>query len=145
MSARPVREGLFVTDSISGEVFLVGSECRECGGLAFPASDHCPYCGSSSAGVTRLPRRGVVELCTWVHRPSAGYTGPLPYGLGVIRLSDDLKVIAPIQSAAILPPGTPVECAIWEVGTSEDGSALVSYCFRPCALGEGEPRPRKDG
>ncbi|GIW43367.1 MAG: hypothetical protein KatS3mg077_0649 [Candidatus Binatia bacterium] len=139
MRVRPVREGLFVTDSSSGEVCLLGSECRECATLAFPASDYCPYCGGFSTRVTRLPRQGVVELCTVVQRPSAGYAGPLPYALAVVRLCEDLKIIAPIATGQMVPPGTRVECALQEVGKGDDGAILASYCFRACAGEEKQP------
>ncbi|MCX8072906.1 MAG: OB-fold domain-containing protein [Candidatus Binatia bacterium] len=130
MAAKPVREGLFDVDPASGCVSLLGSECNDCTRLAFPATDSCPYCGAESVKVVRLPSRGEVELCTVIRKAPPGYNGPVPYGLAVVRLMEDLLVIAPVETEHVLERGTPLVCALREVGCDEQGAPLFAYCFR---------------
>lgn len=131
MRAKPVREGLFVSNAETGAVSLLGSQCSQCSHVAFPSSTVCPYCGSDSPRLIPLPETGRIELCTLVRKPSAGYRGPVPYGLAVIRLLDDLLIVAPVETNQVLTPGTPVRCGIWEVGEDDEGNRLLAYCFRP--------------
>lgn len=77
---------------------LIGSECRACGVVAFPAQSSCAACTSSDVTERRLARRGT--LWTWTIQcfppkspPYVGHPdGFEPYGVGYVELAGEVRV-----------------------------------------------------
>ena len=77
---------------------LIGSECRACGVVAFPAQNSCAACASSDVTERRLARRGT--LWTWTIQcfppKSPPYVGDPdgfePYGVGYVELAGEVRV-----------------------------------------------------
>jgi uncharacterized OB-fold protein len=101
IAAEPVAAGLFTWPA--EEPQLIGSRCRECGVISFPAQPSCPACTSVAVGGHLLGRTGT--LYTWTvqgFRPKPPYAGPEefePYGVGYVELPGELRVEARLTTA----------------------------------------------
>lgn len=134
----PIAEGLFTWPS--NDPRLLGSKCKNCGVVLFPAQSSCPACCTEDSDVIELERRGKVWTFTiqnfLPNRPP--YEGPetpetfKPYGVGYIELADQTRVEARIQTDDIskLHIGQDVELVV-EKYIERDGKDIISYFFKP--------------
>jgi uncharacterized OB-fold protein len=90
----PIAPGLFELDD---ELVLLGTRCRRCATVAFPAQDSCPRCTAQEMADHRLATTGT--LWTWTtqgFRPkSPPYSGPeafTPYAVGYVELGGEIRV-----------------------------------------------------
>jgi uncharacterized OB-fold protein len=112
---------------------LIGSECRACGVVAFPAQSSCAACTSSDVTERRLARRGT--LWTWTIQcfppkspPYAGDPDEFePYGVGYVELAGELRVEARLTEAdpERLRIGMPMELVL------APAPGGVTYAFKP--------------
>jgi uncharacterized OB-fold protein len=112
---------------------LIGSECRACGVVAFPAQGSCAACTSSDVTERRLARRGT--LWTWTVQcfppkspPYAGDPGGFePYGVGYVELPGEVRVEARLTEAdpERLRIGMPMELVLISIPGGE------TYAFAP--------------
>ena len=76
MAQVPMADGVFTFPA--DEPQLIGSRCRECAIVTFPAQDSCPRCASTDMEQRLLPRRG--RLWAWTTQdfppPAPPYSGP---------------------------------------------------------------------
>lgn len=129
MPAKPVADGLFTWPA--DEPRLIGSRCRDCGVVTFPAQRSCPACASLAVEKRLLKRTGA--LYTWTvqgFRPKPPYTGPAefePYGVGYVELPGEVRVETRLTVADPdrLRIGMPVELVIVPFGDK------VTYAFAP--------------
>jgi uncharacterized OB-fold protein len=130
---KPVHEGLFGEDERGP--YLIGGRCRGCGRLQFPAAPTCPACGGDALETVRLSDHGTLWGWTAVTAPPPGYVGAVPFGFGVVALSDGLRVITRIEEAdpGSLEFGMPMQLALIELGPDDDGEMLTTYSFSPGA------------
>ena len=138
MAQVPVADGIFTWPS--DEPQLIGSCCRECGIITFPAQDSCPRCASTEMTEQLLARRGRLWAWTTQHfpPPSPPYTGPagkdfVPFGVGYIELPDEVKVEARLAEADPdkLSPGIDMELVLVPFRTDDEGNEVVTFAFRP--------------
>ena len=133
MSARPVADGLFTWPAAQPQ--LIGSRCRACGVVTFPAQSSCPACTSVDVEERLLGRTGT--LYTWTvqgFRPKPPYAGPEefePYGVGYVELPGEVRVEARLTVADPdeLRIGMPVELVIVPFGET------LTYAFAPMEAG----------
>ncbi len=132
----PVREGLF---ELAGgdEIRLCASECNHCDRAFFPRAGLCPYCGETDVEPVLLDSQAAVIFSTVVSTPPPGFTGPVPFGLAVVRYGSGLELIAPLLCTSPLAKGAPVRSVAWVVGTSDHGAEIVTYAFRPLEVASG--------
>jgi uncharacterized OB-fold protein len=111
-------------------VTLLGGWSATSGLRHFPRSPVCPFTGADDVEPLDLPRAGTVWLHTTVNVPPPGYTGPVPYGLGIVELEGTplLRVVTRLAGDD-LRRGTPVELAAEEV-PGPDGEPAVTWVFR---------------
>jgi uncharacterized protein len=129
MPAPPVAEGLFTWPSDRPQ--LIGSRCRACGVVTFPARQSCGACTSADVDEQLLGRTGT--LYTWTvqgFRPKAPYAGPAefePYAVGYVELPGEVRVEARLTEADPdrLRIGMPVELVVVPFGDK------VTYAFAP--------------
>jgi uncharacterized OB-fold protein len=101
MAAPPIIDGLFELDD-RGELTLLGGRSPSSGHAHFPRRTVCPFTGADDVVPVELPRTGRLLWWTTVQVAPPGYTGPVPYGLGVVALdpvpdvSSELRVIGRI-------------------------------------------------
>ena len=95
--AEPIVEGLFRIDA-DGAV-LIGGRSASSGLEHFPRKPVCPYTGADDVETVDLPRTGSLWYCTEVNVAPPGYTGALPYGLGIVELGG-LRVVGRVLGDA---------------------------------------------
>jgi uncharacterized OB-fold protein len=129
MPVPPVAAGLFTWPADAPR--LIGSRCRDCGVVTFPAQRSCPHCTSVDVEERLLGREGT--LYTWTvqgFRPKPPYAGPEdfePYGVGYVELPEEVRVEArlTVADADRLRIGMRVELVIVPFGDR------VTYAFAP--------------
>ena len=140
MAQVPVADGVFTFPA--DEPQLIGSRCRECAIVTFPAQDSCPRCASTEMARHLLARRGRLWAWTTQHfpPPSPPYAGPsgpdfVPFGVGYVELPGEVKVETRLTSAdpAVLTPGMDMELVLVPFRTDADGTEVVTFAFRPVA------------
>jgi uncharacterized OB-fold protein len=108
---------------------LLGTSCRACGRLSFPAAKWCPHCRSPELESRWLSTTGRIFSYTIVRIPVPGYTGPVPYGLGIVDLPDGIRVNSVLVAERLesLSVGARVRFCLLDVGTAEQ--PLLSYGY----------------
>lgn len=131
----PIAAGLFVETADGPR--LVGSRCRGCGTVTFPAQDSCARCAQADSEEYLLAPRG--ELFTWTvqrFRPKTPpYTGPEefePYGVGYVELPGECRVESILTTAdpEELRIGGEMELTLIPT-TGPDGAAARTFAFAP--------------
>ena len=112
-------------------VTLVGGWSATSGRRHFPRFPVCPFTGADDVTSVDLPRTGTVWLHTTVHLAPPGYSGPVPYGLGIVELDGEpmLRVVTRLRGEGIAP-GTRVHLDGEEL-PDPDGQTVLTWVFRP--------------
>ncbi len=128
---RPVTDGLFV-ETVDGARLRAG-RCAACGELHFPAGSTCPYCAAPNCVEVCVGPAARLRLFTTVRSAPPGYRGSVPYGFGVVELSEGLCIITRLTEvrAEYLRPGLPMRLVVERLHTDDDGRDVLSYAFRP--------------
>jgi uncharacterized OB-fold protein len=140
MARVPVAEGIFTWPS--DEPRLIGSRCRACAIVTFPAQRSCPRCASTEMDEQLLSRRG--RLWAWTTQqfppPAPPYAGPTgadfaPFGIGYVELPGEVKVETRLTTADpdALAPGMEMELVLVPFRTDDEGNEVVTFAFRPVA------------
>ena len=138
MTQVPVAEGIFTFPSDAPQ--LIGSRCRACAIVTFPAQDSCPRCAATEMEAHKLARRG--RLWAWTTQafppPSPPYSGPagsafVPFGVGYVELAGEVKVETRLTESdpSALEIGMEMELTLVPFRTDEDGNEVVTFAFRP--------------
>lgn len=136
MPPTAITQGLFTTGD---QPHLIGATCGTCGEQHFPATDGCPYCGSEAVTTGELPTTGRLWAWTAVNAPPPGYTGPVPYGFGVVELGGCLRVVTRLTESdpSALTFGQPVRLVLVDIasadGSHEPQDAVLTWAFEPTA------------
>jgi uncharacterized protein len=109
---------------------LLGGWSPSSGLRHFPPAPVCPFTGADDVEPVDLPRTGTVWLHTTVSVPPPGYTGPVPYGLGIVELDGPplLRVVTRLAGTD-LARGTPVRLEGEEL-PGPDGEPVLTWVFR---------------
>lgn len=131
----PVREGLFTTGDPPR---LVTGVCARCGRHHFPKGDVCPYCTADDIRRHDLEGPGALWSWTAVTAPPPGYRGEVPFGFGVVELTEGLRVVTRLTEAdpARLRAGQPMKLVLTPLHVDDEGRAVLTYAFEP---GQGAP------
>lgn len=136
MKQTPVLEGAFVSDP---EPALVGSRCRSCETVAFPASFTCPNprCSRKDVVATPLSRTGRLASWTTVHfPPPPPFVAPDPFvPITVVEVefaSEGIQVVGPLAGASAegLRMGMVMETVV-EPYYADDSGEVIGWKFRP--------------
>ena len=125
-----IQPGLFsAADQPGQEIRLLGSRCRDCGRLEFPATPACVSCGGSATS-EELPVDAVLAGFSSVQYAPPGARIPVPYHVGVARFGDDLCVMGLLDAAdpAGLDPALGQSLRTVAVAVDEE---TLTYGFRP--------------
>jgi uncharacterized OB-fold protein len=128
MTRVPFKEGLF--EEGDGGPRLIGSRCRACGQVLFPAKPVCLNCNSADIETIHLGRDGSLYAYTTVYLPSEHF--PPPYAVGWIELPEGMRVFSQVRGWQETPLkiGMPMRMSIetlWQDGDNE----VTGYVFRP--------------
>ncbi|MFM1813491.1 MAG: hypothetical protein RLZ98_186 [Pseudomonadota bacterium] len=110
--------------------FMFGGICTNCRSVVFPKPGICPSCWSTKIEKVQLPRTGTLYSFTVVHVARKGWR--VPYVIAYIDLEEGVRVSAPIACDPSSPPpiGCTVELDVKEIYRQEDGTPVLSHCFR---------------
>ena len=143
MKQTPVLEGAFVSDP---EPALVGSRCRTCDTVAFPASFTCPNprCSRKDVVDTPISRTGRLASWTTVHfPPPPPFVAPDPFvPITVVEVefaSEGIQVVGPLAGASAegLRMGMAMETVV-EPYYTDDSGEVIGWKFRPTEEDAGE-------
>jgi uncharacterized OB-fold protein len=135
-ATRPLSDNLFRERS-DGSIVLVGGYSPSSGRTHFPRLAACPYTGADDVEEVELPTAGTLWGWTAVTARPPGYDGPLPFGFGVVELSDGLRVITRLTVADPhdLAFGQPMHLVTDALHADDDGTTVITYAFAPGAPG----------
>jgi hypothetical protein len=133
----PVIEGLF-TETVDG-ARLLGSRCVTCEVPYFPKSPLChnPDCTESKMEDASFGPHGTIwssSVQNYPPPPPPPDDEPhAPYALGVVDLSDGLRVVGrmAVQDPKSVKVGGKVELVIEPLCAEEDGTQVTTWMFRP--------------
>ena len=98
---RPIADGLFELDD-DGTVTLIGGYSPTSEKYHVPLLDTCPYTGARDVQRVPLSRDATLWAWTAVTAAPPGYSGPVPYGFGVVELvAERLRVITRLGDADV--------------------------------------------
>jgi uncharacterized protein len=125
-----VRPGLF-TDGATPT--LLGSRCAACGAHHFPRHDTCPYCSVEDPAAMELTGPGTLWAWTAITAAPPGYTGEIPYGVGIVELPEGIRIIGRLTESdpAALVFGQAMELRVVPLHADADGNEVVTYAFSP--------------
>jgi uncharacterized OB-fold protein len=129
MNARAITDGLFELGD-DGSITLVGGYSPSSRRYHFPRLDTCPYTGAADVETVELSRDATLWLWTAVTAAPPGYAGPVPYGFGVVELTQErLRVITRLTEPdpAQLSLGQPMRL-VAETLPGADGD-VVTWAF----------------
>lgn len=124
-----VHPDLFTTDPPQ----LLGGQCEVCTQVFFPSAPTCAFCRSTEVSVRPLATSGTIYSFTIVRIPVPGYRGPVPYGLGLVELSDGIRVTSTLTARDLddLVIGADVSFRLVDVGPDDD--TVLSYAYEVVA------------
>jgi uncharacterized OB-fold protein len=123
---KAIHDGLFEMAD-DGTVTLIGGFSPTSRQFHFPLLDTCPYSGATDVERVLLSRDATLWAWTAVTAAPPGYTGPVPYGFGVVELiAEKLRIITRLREAdpGALTFGQPVTLVADEL---PDG--VVTWAF----------------
>ena len=134
-----VDPSLFTT--VDGELSLLGSTCRTCATVTFPAQASCPRCTGADVEPCPLPRAGTLWAFT-VQRfaPKPPYVAAgasfSPYAVGYVNLGETVLVESRLvtDDMAALRIGQRVRLVVESIA-GDDGGAIRTYAFSPVGAG----------
>jgi uncharacterized OB-fold protein len=129
---RPIAPDLFELAD-DGRLTLLGGSSPSSGLHHFPRFAICPYTGADDVEPVRLPDRGTLWAWTAVTAAPPGYAGAVPFGFGVVELTDGLRVVTRITEAdpTALAFGMEMRLVADVVGVDDDGTEVVAWAFSP--------------
>lgn len=131
MAATLIHDGLFDLGD-DGSVRLIGGFSPTSGRHHFPLSPVCPYTGAEDVEEVRLSDQGTLWAWTAVNVAPPGFAGDVPYGLGVVELTEGLRVVGRLTEAD--PSALSEGQAMRVVGVTvagPDGAEAVVWGFAP--------------
>ena len=129
MSIAPIEPSVLRVDGDG--ITLLGGWSKTSGHRHFPRAAACPFTGADDVEPVDLPRTGTVWLQTTVHLAPPGYSGRVPYGLGVVELDGQplLRIVSRLEGDG-LARGTRVHLEGEEL-PGPDGEPALTWVFRP--------------
>ena len=129
----PLRANLFTSLDDPERAALLAGRCGRCDGHHFPAQEVCPYCFADGCTPVALGRTASLYVHTAITKAPPGYTGPVPYGFGVVELPERLRLVTRLTESdqARLRHGMPMRLVVEPLFADEEGREVWSYAFAP--------------
>lgn len=133
MARLPLKNGLLSTVEPEADPRLLGGRCEDCRQIHFPAMDTCPYCAGNRCEIVRLSNRGNLFAFTIVENSPPGYRGKVPYGFGVVELSDGIRVVSRLTECRPdrMRVGMPMRMVVEDLFETDAGDTVVAWAFEP--------------
>jgi uncharacterized OB-fold protein len=116
-----------------GTIALVGGYSPTSGLHHFPRLDTCPYTGATDIETVTLSADATLWAWTAVTAAPPGYTGPVPFGFGVVELErEHLRVITRLTESdpALLSFGQPMRL-VADTLPGNDDEPVTTWAFEP--------------
>jgi len=116
-----------------GTIALIGGYSPTSGLHHFPRLDTCPYTGATDIETVTLSAEATLWAWTAVTAAPPGYTGPVPFGFGIVELEHErLRVITRLTEPdpAQLGFGQAMRLVADNV-PGNDSEPLVTWAFEP--------------
>ncbi len=120
-----------------GERKLVGSRCRSCGKLYFPARPMCPKCHGKDMDAVELSGKGKLTAYSVIYIATtamiqAGFDRKNPYCAGVVQLDEGPSICAQVIGADVAHPetikiGSPVSATFLDRGEGEARKTFLGF------------------
>jgi uncharacterized OB-fold protein len=121
-----IHDGLFELYE-DHSITLIGGFSAMSGKYHFPLLDTCPYTGATDVERVPLSRDATLWAWTAVTAAPPGYTGPVPYGFGVVELvRERLRIITRLREA---DPGRLTFGQAMALVTDELPDGVVTWAF----------------
>ncbi len=107
------------------------AECTKCGKIFFPPRLVCSGCRGREFKKATLPLDGTIETFTVIRVAPSGFGDEAPYAVGIVKLTNGVKVTAQIVDCAPeeLGIGDPVRLEFRRV--RQDGeSGVICYGYK---------------
>ena len=116
-----------------GSVALLGGWSPSSGHRHFPRGVSCPFTGADDVEPVVLDSVATLWGWTAVTSPPPGYSGPVPFGVGVVELVDGLRLITRLTEPdpSRLQTGMSMRLVADPVGVDDDGNEVVAWAFAP--------------
>ena len=129
---RVISPGLFELHD-DGTIALIGGYSPTSGLHHFPRLDTCPYTGATDTETVTLSSEATLWAWTAVTAAPPGYSGPVPFGFGVVELErEHLRVVTRLTEAdpTRLAFGEPMRL-VAESLPGHGGEPVVTWAFEP--------------
>jgi uncharacterized OB-fold protein len=124
-------------EEAEGRLVQFGNRCEKCGRTSFPASERCPFCGSSSLVKSPLSEEGRVFSYSITRVPVGPYTPPVVGAY--IDLPEGVRLFAQIRAKEEeLKSGMSVIVKTGPIWTEGDGREVLGYWYEPVQKDGGE-------
>jgi uncharacterized OB-fold protein len=132
VNRKPIEPGLFRLGE-DGSLTLIGGFSPTSGHHHFPLLDTCPYSGAADVEERDLSGTGTLSGWTTVTIAPPGYLGRVPYGFGIVELTEGLRVIGRVTETDLdaLSYGQPMRTVADVLYTDDDGTDVVTWAFAP--------------
>ena len=128
-----VHDGLFDVDD-DGSMHLLGGFSPTSGKYHFPRLDVCPYTGAVDVQAVRLSTAATLWAWTAVTAAPPGYRGHVPYGFGVVELTEErLRIVTRLTEPDpdALRFGQPMRAVVDILHVDGDGNEVLTWAFAP--------------
>ena len=108
---------------------LIGGRCRACASLRFPMRRICAECQQDMAPA-ELSTVGTLYTFTIVRSAPPGYRGEVPYALGVVELTDGIRVSTTVTADDLDAIMIGQEVTLEPLTLGDGAEAFTSFAFR---------------
>jgi uncharacterized OB-fold protein len=117
-------------DFKDGRPYLIGSQCKKCGYVAFPKRTVCPACVTNGSMVDiELSPRGKVDTFSTLHVAPPGF--PVPYTVGYVSLPEGPRIFSILSgSGEAIDIGDDAEIIVGKIREDEMGNEVIGYQFK---------------
>ena len=120
-----------------GERKLVGSRCKSCGKLYFPARPMCPECHGKDMEAVEISGKGKLAAFSVIYIATtamiqAGFDRKNPYCVAVVKLEEGPSICAQVIGADVTHPetikiGSPVTATFLDRGEGEAKKTFLGF------------------
>ena len=112
--------------------YIMGSKCKRCSALFYPARTKCTKCGNDETENIKFKGHGRVYAYSTIFSAPMGFEKQVPYTVGIVKLDEGPKMTAQIIDFEDIKVGMNVEACIRKVYVDGD-AGIIHYGikFRP--------------
>jgi len=111
---------------------LMAGKCLKCGKIHLPPRPLCDNCYSTQFEWIQISNEGKLLTYTVIHIAPTQFQELAPYPIGIIQLTDDLKIPGIIQNVPLeqLKIGMTLKVAFSTCSTSQNWPQWPKYCLK---------------